>query len=171
MAYEKPLPKVNADTERFWEGCRTHELRFQQCSTCGHVRFPPSVLCPQCHARELTWIAAGGTGKIYTYAIYHVAYYPGFLGEIPYVVAVVELDEGPRMLTNIVGAPRQTCTVRCLSRYSGRMSHLRSVCPSSPRDCRNRETGGETFSYTGCRNPEFTPLRRPAFCQGLQRTA
>ncbi|MDT8271655.1 MAG: Zn-ribbon domain-containing OB-fold protein [Desulfomonilia bacterium] len=105
MAYEKPLPKVNADTERFWEGSRTHELRFQRCGSCGHVRFPPSVLCPQCHARDMTWITAAGTGKIYTYAIYHVAYYPGFLGEIPYVVAVVELDEGPRMLTNIVGCP------------------------------------------------------------------
>jgi uncharacterized OB-fold protein len=103
MTYEKPLPRINADNKLFWEGCRDHELRFQKCSSCGHVRFPPSLVCPQCHQQDFQLIVSAGTGKVYTYAVYHVAYNPGFQGDVPYVVAVVELDEGPRLLTNIVG--------------------------------------------------------------------
>ncbi|MGC9324173.1 MAG: Zn-ribbon domain-containing OB-fold protein [Desulfomonilia bacterium] len=103
MAYEKPLPRINSDNQAFWEACRNHELRFQRCTLCGHVRFPSSLVCPHCHGRASEWIVSAGTGKVYTYAVYHVAYHPGFLEDVPYVVAVVELDEGPRVLSNIVG--------------------------------------------------------------------
>jgi len=103
MTYEKPLPRINADNQLFWEGCKDHELRFQKCASCGHVRYPPSIVCPGCHCRDYQLIVSAGTGKVYTYAVYHTAYHPGFQGDVPYVVAVVELDEGPRLLTNIVG--------------------------------------------------------------------
>ncbi|MBP7341986.1 MAG: OB-fold domain-containing protein [Smithellaceae bacterium] len=105
MPYEKPLPKRNPDNQPFWEGCKNHELRFQECSACGHVRWPPSLLCPRCHSPEARRLTAKGTGRIYTFAVYHTAYHPGFAAELPYTVAVVVLDEGPRLLTNIIGCP------------------------------------------------------------------
>ena len=102
MSYDKPLPKINADNQPFWDGCRKHELRFQKCSLCGHVRWPPSGLCPRCHALEASWLISRGLGRVYTFGVYHTAYHPGFAADLPYTVAVVALDEGPRLLTNIV---------------------------------------------------------------------
>jgi hypothetical protein len=103
MAYLKPLPKPNADTKPFWEGCRHHQLRFQKCCKCGFVRWPPSALCPSCHSADSDWIRAAGKGRVYSFAVYHVAFHPAFKDDIPYVTAVVVLDEGPRLLTNIIG--------------------------------------------------------------------
>ena len=111
MPYEKPLPKLNGDNTPFWEGCRQHELRFQQCIDCGHVRWPPSNLCPQCHSTEINWLISRGIGRVYTFAVYHTAYHPGFSADVPYIVAVVALDEGPHLLTNIVDC--QPDEVRC----------------------------------------------------------
>jgi uncharacterized OB-fold protein len=103
MGYDKPLPKINPDNKAFWEGCARHELKFQKCASCSHVIWPASIICPECHSREMEWISSKGHGTIYTYAVYHAVYHPGFAGDIPYVVAIVELDEGPHLLTNIVG--------------------------------------------------------------------
>jgi len=112
--YNKPLPKVNGDNKEFWRGCREHRLRFQKCSDCGHVRWPAALLCPKCHSKETEWIVAKGCGKVYTFAVYHVAYLPEFEAELPYVVATVELDAGPHLLSNVVGClPDQvTCDMR-----------------------------------------------------------
>ena len=104
MSSKKPLPHPTADTKPFWDGCRAHELRFQKCGECGHIRWPASFLCPKCHSRDTAWIRAKGCGKIYSYVVYHRAYHQAFEEEVPYVVALVELEEGPRMLTNIVGS-------------------------------------------------------------------
>lgn len=103
MAYEKPLPKPNADTKPFWDGCREHQLRFQKCRDCGHVRWPASIICPMCYSCDTEWIVSSGKGKVYTFVVYYQAYHPAFEADLPYVVAVVELEEGPHMLTNIVG--------------------------------------------------------------------
>ena len=111
MPYDKPLPKLNTDNRLFWEGCRKHELRFQRCNDCGHVRWPPSVLCPQCHATEINWLISKGIGRVYTFAVYHTAFHSGFTADLPYTVAVVVLDEGPHLLTNIVGC--RPDEVRC----------------------------------------------------------
>jgi len=101
--YQKPIPNINGDNKEFWVGCKDHELRFQKCKTCGHVRWPASFVCPICFSKETEWIVAGGKGKVYTFIVYHVAYHPGFESDLPYVVADVELEEGPRLVTNIVG--------------------------------------------------------------------
>lgn len=103
MAYEKPLPQPNADTKPFWDGCKKHELRFQRCHTCGHVRWPPSVICPKCYSSNTEWVVANGKGKVYTFAVFHQVYHKGFENDVPYITAVVELDEGPHILTNLVG--------------------------------------------------------------------
>jgi uncharacterized OB-fold protein len=111
LDYKKPLPNVNEDTREFWHSCRLHQLRFQKCGSCGHIRWPPSMICPMCYSRDTQWIVSGGKGKVYTFVVYHVAYHPGFEDEVPYVVADVELEEGPRLLTNIVGC--RTDEVEC----------------------------------------------------------
>ena len=101
--YNKPLPHVNEDTKAFWTGCKAHELRFQKCKDCGHIRWPASMICPMCYSRDTQWIIASGKGKVYTFVVYHVAYHRGFVDDLPYVVADVELEEGLHLLTNIVG--------------------------------------------------------------------
>jgi uncharacterized OB-fold protein len=103
MEYLKPLPKLNADTKPFWDGCSDHELRFQKCTECGHVRWPPSIICPLCYSNQTKWIRASGKGKVFSFVVYHKAYHPAFEADLPYVVAIVELEEGPHFLTNIVG--------------------------------------------------------------------
>ncbi|MBN2059213.1 MAG: OB-fold domain-containing protein [Deltaproteobacteria bacterium] len=105
MTCEKPLPQPNPDTQPFWNGYGKHELRFQKCDDCGHVRWQASMICPMCYSTDTGWIVARGRGKVYSYVVYHRAYHPAFNGDLPYVVAVVELDEGPHLLTNIVGCP------------------------------------------------------------------
>jgi len=107
MDYAKPLPNVNEDNKEFWRGCKSHELRFQKCRDCGHVRWPPSMICPACHSLETEWIVSSGKGKVYTFVIYHVAYHEGFKNDVPYIVADVELEEGPRLPTNILDCPHE----------------------------------------------------------------
>jgi len=102
MTYEKPLPKPNSDTKPFWSGCREHQLRFQKCCICGHVRWPASILCPKCHSYDTEWVAASGKGKVYTFVVFHYAYHKAFENDLPYVTAVIELEEGPHLLSNIV---------------------------------------------------------------------
>lgn len=110
MSYNKPLPKINSDNKPFWEGCHLHELRFQQCSDCGYVRWPPAIICPECHSLESKWLISDGIGKVYTFVVYHIPYSQGFIADLPYVVAVVELNEGPHLLTNIVGCHLEDIT-------------------------------------------------------------
>jgi len=101
--YEKPLPLPNSDTEAFWKACGRHELRFRKCGACAFIRWPPSTYCPRCYSKEMEWITASGKGKIYTFAVYHRVFHPAFKDDVPYVVALVELEEGPFFLSNIVG--------------------------------------------------------------------
>jgi uncharacterized OB-fold protein len=108
MALDTLLPVPDADSKPFWDRCRDHRLMFQKCSACGQVRWPPAIICPQCHSRDTEWIESSGRGTVYTYAVYHHAFHPAFAPKIPYVVAVVRLDEGPMLLTNIVDCPPES---------------------------------------------------------------
>ena len=111
MNYYKPLPKLNPDSKPFWDGCKDHQLRFQKCKNCSFVRWPAAIICPECSSSDTEWIVASGKGKIYSFVVYHVAYHPAFKDDLPYVVAVVRLEEGPRFLTNIIG--RNPDMVKC----------------------------------------------------------
>lgn len=102
MAYQKPLPRPNADDKFFWDGCKKQKLLFQKCSNCYLIRWPPSVICPKCYSRDTEIMEAVGRGKIYTYAVYHKVYHHGFTDDVPYVTAVIQLEEGPHFLSNIV---------------------------------------------------------------------
>jgi hypothetical protein len=96
---QRALPRPTPETRHFWEGTRSGELRLQRCRACGHVRFPPRPVCPSCASRDFEVFAARGRARLYSYVIHHRPA-PGF--RPPYAIAVVELDEGPRMLTNLV---------------------------------------------------------------------
>jgi uncharacterized OB-fold protein len=100
---ERPLPKPTPETQHYWDGARAGELRLQRCNACAHVYFPPRPFCPECGSRDVDVFAASGRGTLYSYVINQMKT-PGF--EPPYAVAVVELEEGPRLMTNIVGCPQ-----------------------------------------------------------------
>ena len=100
---KRPLPEPTPETLHFWEGTRAGELRLQRCDQCRLVYFPPRPFCPRCASRQVSVFRASGRAKLYSYVI-HQRPAPGFAA--PYAIAVVELDEGPRMMTNIVGCPQ-----------------------------------------------------------------
>jgi uncharacterized OB-fold protein len=95
----------------FWEWCRKHELRIQQCLGCSAFRFPPQRLCPECLGEASEWRAVSGRGTLYSFVVYHRLYNPAFSEDLPYNVAVVQLAEGPRLLSTIVGCPNEI--LRC----------------------------------------------------------
>ena len=102
MQPQKPLPEPSPETQPYWNGLRNHELRIQRCKACGLGYFYPRPFCPRpgCHSRDVEWFTASGNGKLHSYVIAHRGH-PAF--DTPYVIAVVELAEGGRMMTNIVG--------------------------------------------------------------------
>ena len=97
--YLKPLPQPTPETQPFWDGAKAGELKLQRCADCDHVYFPARPFCPACSSRTVAWFTASGRARLFSYVINHRAP-PGF--EAPYVIAVVELEEGPRMMTNLV---------------------------------------------------------------------
>jgi uncharacterized OB-fold protein len=96
-------PKPTPETQHFWDGTRAGELRLQRCAACAHVYFPPRPFCARCGSRDVAVFAASGRATLYSYVIHHRPV-PGFVP--PYAIAVVELAEGPRMMTNIVDCPQ-----------------------------------------------------------------
>ena len=103
--YRKPLPHITPDNRPFWEACRQHELRLPRCLECGYVWYPLGPLCPQCLSERFEWQRSSGRGKISSWVVFHKAYFPEFADDIPYAVVQVELDEGPRLTSNLVGVP------------------------------------------------------------------
>ena len=97
----RPLPKATPETQHFWDGTRAGELRLQRCAACAKVYFPPRPFCPGCASREVEVFSASGRATLHSYVINERAM-PGSGFEPPYSIAVVELEEGPRMLTNVV---------------------------------------------------------------------
>lgn len=97
--FKRFVPTPTPETQPFWDGCKEGELRLQRCSACAHAYFPPRPFCPKCASRKVEWFRASGRGFLYSYVIHHRPA-PGFTP--PYSIAVVELEEGPRMMTNIV---------------------------------------------------------------------
>jgi uncharacterized protein len=99
---EFPLPKRTPVSGPYWDALTRGELWFQRCAVCGNAWLPPREDCPRCLASSWEWERASGSGKLVTWVVYHRAYHPAFESRLPYNVAVVELDEGPRLVTNIV---------------------------------------------------------------------
>ena len=102
--YLRPLPGPDPVSQPFWDGCARHELLLQRCAGCGRHRFPPGPVCPDCGAREAKWVRASGRGTVYSWiVVHHPVPRQSFADEVPYVVALVALEEGVRMASNVVG--------------------------------------------------------------------
>ena len=103
MSGDLPAPVVNADSAPYWEGSRDNKLLLQRCSDCGTLRFFPRYLCTECGSDNTDWVEAAGRGTVHSFTVVHRAAFPEFQAQTPYVVALVDLEEGPRMMSNIVG--------------------------------------------------------------------
>ena len=98
-----PLPRTHDPLdEAFWSHCQDGRLRFQCCGSCGLWRFLPRYMCARCGSPEFAWEAVEGGGTLYSWTVIHQAMHPAFAADIPYVGAVVELDEGVRMATRLL---------------------------------------------------------------------
>ena len=102
-AYRKPLPVPSALTAPYWQAAAEGRLLIQECRSCGHLQFYPRGHCLSCGAGDPSWRVASGCGTLHTFSVIHRSGMPGFTEEVPYVFAIVELEEGPRMSTNLVG--------------------------------------------------------------------
>ena len=103
MADHIPFPVPDGDSKTFWEGVAQHKLLIQRCENCQRYIFYPRSICPHCFSEAPAWVEASGAGTIYSYTVVHQAYGP-FAAQVPFVVAIVELAEGVRMMTRIAGA-------------------------------------------------------------------
>jgi uncharacterized protein len=101
-AQKKHVPVSTAETAQYWEGCRRHELLLQRCASCATHQFYPRLICAHCSGRVLQWARASGRGRLKTFTIVRRAVSAAYAAEVPYVVALVELEEGPTMMSNVV---------------------------------------------------------------------
>jgi uncharacterized OB-fold protein len=101
-AQGKPIPQPTLETTPYWEGCRQHQLRIQRCSDCGQYQFFPRLYCSRCFGERVEWVNATGRASVLSYTVVRRPVSPAYADEIPYVVALVRLEEGPQMMTNIV---------------------------------------------------------------------
>jgi len=101
MSEPFPLPERTPLNAPYWDGLAQGRLQFQRCARCGHAWLPPRAECPTCLHDSWSWQAAHGGGRLVSWVVYHIAYHDAFADRLPYNVAVVELDEGPRLITNI----------------------------------------------------------------------
>ena len=107
----KPVPTPNADTKPFWDACNEERLIVQTCQSCGHKQFYPRALCVKCEGRDLVWREAVPNGTGHTFTIAHRAPTPAFKEDAPYLLALIDLDDGFRMMMNIVNTPHDAISI------------------------------------------------------------
>jgi uncharacterized OB-fold protein len=103
MATRYDLPTPDEFTQPWWDAAAEGRLVISRCATCGEAHYYPRPFCPRCGGDEVSWEDASGRSTLYTWSIVHQNDLPPFNEKVPYVAAVVDLDEGPRMMTNVVG--------------------------------------------------------------------
>ncbi len=111
MTTELPAPTSNPDGAPYWAAAAEGRLEVQRCGGCGKHQFPPSYLCRFCGAESLAWRAVSGRGRVHSFTIVHRAPTPAFRARVPYVVALIDLDEGLRMMANIIGDDAHACAI------------------------------------------------------------
>ena len=97
----RPVPYPDDASEPFWTACARHELTLQRCAGCGRLRFPPRPMCPRCTSMESTWERASGRGRVWSWVVAHPPVLPAFQDRVPFNVAVIDLEEGVRMIGNV----------------------------------------------------------------------
>ena len=109
--YRKPLPFITPANAPFHEAARRHELRLQRCNACGNLMYPIAPHCQQCWSDDFSWAKLSGRGTVNGYTIYHQAFHDAYRDEVPYNVVEVELEEGPRLVSNLVGIANEEIRV------------------------------------------------------------
>ena len=103
MSYDKPLPRIDMLNKPFWDAARENRLVVQYCTDCGDTRFPPSPICPKCLSHAQAWKNASGRGTLQSWVDFHRAYWNGYRDDLPYRCCLVQLEEGPLLVSNLVG--------------------------------------------------------------------
>jgi uncharacterized OB-fold protein len=101
----KPVPEVDATLAPFFAAAAEKRLVVQRCTGCGAFRFPPRELCSSCLSTAVAWAEVSGRGTIFSFNVMHQVYHPAFATEVPYAVVVVQLAEGPKLISNLVDCP------------------------------------------------------------------
>ena len=109
--YTKPLPRLTKHNRPYFEGAKQGELRLQRCGACGHHWFPPSTSCPLCLSPAFEWVRVSGRGRVWSWIVMHQRYFQAFETDLPYNVAFIKLDEGPFMMSTVIGVPNDA--LRC----------------------------------------------------------
>ena len=109
--YTLPIPIADAESEPFYRGAKDRKLMLVRCTGCGTWRMPGRGRCVDCWSEDWQWAEASGQGKLYSFGVMHQLYHPAFADALPYNFAVVELDEGPRIISNIIGCANDALRV------------------------------------------------------------
>ncbi|MGH8289590.1 MAG: Zn-ribbon domain-containing OB-fold protein [Steroidobacteraceae bacterium] len=105
------LPHITRVNRPFWDGCAQGRLQLQRCSTCGRLRYPPAPCCPNCLATESAWEELSGQGTVFSFVIFHRSYHASWTDRVPYNVCLIELDQGPMLMSNVVDLDNAALTV------------------------------------------------------------
>ena len=97
-----PRPAIDFDTAPFWEACAHGRFTFQRCATCAAPRWPPGPMCPACQSEEATWVEASGEGQLYSWTVVVHPVGEALRDQVPYIVALIDLPEGLRVLANVI---------------------------------------------------------------------
>ncbi|MBK6320618.1 MAG: OB-fold domain-containing protein [Dehalococcoidia bacterium] len=109
--FPRPLPEADETSQEFWDGAMAGKLMLMRCTECGLWRLPSRPHCDGCLSDQFTWEQASGRGAVRTFGVMHQKYHPGWAAIAPYNVTIVELEEGPRLPTNVVGIPNDRIRV------------------------------------------------------------
>ena len=109
--YKELLPHIDEVSRPYWEAAKRHELVLQRCQECGYYRYPPGEVCPYCLSTRLLWVKASGRGTVFTWTVFHQVYHRAFAKNVPYAVVAIELEEGPRLVTNLVDCKNEDIEV------------------------------------------------------------
>ena len=109
--WKKPLPTASGETRPYWDACRRGELLIQKCDACGEYQFYPRGICANCWTTGIAWVRASGRGTVWAFTVTQQNRTPGFADDVPYTLALVELEEGVKMFTNIVECDPKTVSI------------------------------------------------------------
>lgn len=109
----QPSISPSPDAARFWDAAAQHRLEIPRCNACGRHFFYPRALCPLCGSRDVGWVESAGTGVLYSFCIQHRSSVPGLTEATPFVTALVDLDEGVRLMSFLVGVPPEPDQITC----------------------------------------------------------
>ena len=107
----RPRLVTTALTDNFWDQANFGQLLLQRCNSCGNYQHYPRSMCSQCWSESLEWMPSGGNGSVWTFTVVHIPGHPAWSDETPYTIALVELDEGPRVMTRIINCPPEEVSV------------------------------------------------------------